>query len=108
MTAQPDFLYEHGGHLREALIMLEGEDGAYRLLDNAAIKFREGREMLLAAVQSQNTDRRYLLVHYVLADLGRHGEWHGATKAELRRLRHDLRGLSRRGEIMESIIAEVC
>ena len=93
MAASAEFLYQHGHHLRETLIRLEGEDGAYRLLDHAAIKQRAGRETLLAAVQSTVTERRYLLVHYVVTDIGGNDEWHEATAAERQRLRVELRNL---------------
>lgn len=111
MSGQADFLFRHANHLRQALIELEGEDGAFRLLEHAAIRRRAGRETLLAAVLSTNTDRRYLMVHDVFADIGDHDDWHPATAAERRRLRVELRGLPRMEGTMaaiETMVSQAC
>ena len=85
MVAELEFLAEHGAHLRQTLIMLEGEDGAFRLIGQAVVTAGDGISRLIAAVCSTNSDREYLLVY----DPNRGDTplcWHRATKVELNTL----------------------
>jgi hypothetical protein len=59
-----DFRRQHGGEIREALIMIEGNDGAFELFAHGWLAGGEGGvEEPFALVRSIGTDRTHLLVH---------------------------------------------
>ena len=67
-----DFRLEHAGEIREALIDLEGEDGAFELLWHGRLAGRsEAAGALYAVVRSCGTGR----VHMLAEDQSRQ-EWH--------------------------------
>jgi hypothetical protein len=94
-AAHDDFYLKYGGEIREALIMLEGDDGAFELLAHG----RDGdkdRGRPWALVRSTGSDRRHLLVHDPTEDLHRPCCWRPigqppppAVEDHAARLQHD-------------------
>ena len=105
MTGDADFLLEHGNELRETLIMLEGDDGAFRLIGYELAADLEAAT-LVALVQSTNSDRHYLLIHDAAPGIGHQFNWHRASHTELDRLRDRLAGLRQHGEALGAVIAQ--
>jgi hypothetical protein len=59
-----DFKLLHGGEIREALIMIEGNDGAFELFAYGWLAGGEGdADQPFALVRSIGTDRVHLLLH---------------------------------------------
>jgi hypothetical protein len=107
MTGDPDFLLEHGNHLRETLIMLEGDDGAFRLIGHDLVAAdQEAAETLVALVQSTNSDRHYLLVHDAAPGVGHQFSWHPASRGELDSLSDRLGGLREHGEALAAALVQ--
>jgi hypothetical protein len=74
-VAGDDFKRQHGGEIREALIMIEGSDGAFELLAHGWLAGGQGGpEEPFALVRSIGTDRVHLLVHHL--DPRRIYSWH--------------------------------
>ncbi|HTW50890.1 MAG TPA: hypothetical protein VME45_03240 [Stellaceae bacterium] len=69
-----DFALRHSGEIREALIMIEGEDGAFELLAHGWLTGEGAGEEPFALVRSLGTDRVHLLVHH--PDLHHVYSWH--------------------------------
>ena len=103
MTGDSDFLIEHGNHLRETPIMLEGDDGAFRLIRHDLVVADQAAETLVALVQSTNSDRHYLLVHDAAPGVG---SWHPASRGELDRLSDRLDGLREHSEALAAVLAQ--
>lgn len=60
-----DFNRQHSGEIREALIMIEGNDGGFELLAHGWLAGGQGGpEEPFALVRSIGTDRVHLLVHH--------------------------------------------
>jgi hypothetical protein len=57
-----DFALYHRGELREALIMLEGDNGGFELLAHGSATLG-GKPIDWASVRSSSSDSEYLLVH---------------------------------------------
>ncbi len=104
MTADSDFLAEHGSQLRMTLIMIEGEDGAFRLLDRWCLARSDGSQILAAAVLSTNTERRYVMLHDDAPGRGHRFLWHEATAEEVRKLSQALSASSGPGDAPVTII----
>jgi hypothetical protein len=72
-----DFQLEHNGEIREALIMIEGNGGAFELLAHGWLASSEkGDGNLFALVRSIGTDRVHLLVHDTKRDPRHTYSWH--------------------------------
>ncbi len=106
MAGDPDFLLKHGNRLRETLIMLDGDVGAFRLIGHDLVAEGQGPETLVALVQSTNSDRHYLLVHDPAPGVGHQFSWHPASRDELDRLRDRLGGLRQFGDALAAVFAE--
>ncbi len=79
-----DFKQQHSGEIREALIMIEGEDGAFELLAHGWLADSEGGSgQLFALVRSTRTDRIHLLVHDTEPDRHRPYSWHRMSRDAL-------------------------
>src|SRR6516164_7192664 len=78
MPASHDqFFLQHGGEIREALIMIEGDDGGFELLAHGWLAGNKGDESILfALMRSCNTDRVHLLVHDPDRDPRHVYHWH--------------------------------
>ena len=76
-----DFSVYHRGELREALIMLEGNDGGFELLGHGSAE-RAGAALEWAAVRSSGSDAEYLLVHDREHRPGTATCWHLADPTE--------------------------
>jgi hypothetical protein len=88
-VSSDDFQLQHRGEIREALIMIEGEDGAFELLAHgwlAGSKGGDGR--LFALVRSTNTDRVHLLVHDTERDPRHVYSWHRMSRDALQALQN--------------------
>ncbi|HEX7968911.1 MAG TPA: hypothetical protein VF502_11890 [Stellaceae bacterium] len=103
MMTELEFLSEHGTQLRQTLIMMEAEDGAFQLIAHGDVATGDGRTSPVAVVRSTNTDREYLFVHDDVASKGRAFSWHCATSVDLKRLMHDL-GVTRGDDLLASIV----
>lgn len=106
MTTEVEFLSEHGTQLRQTLIMMEAEDGAFRLIAHGDVATADGCARRVAVVRSTNTDRRYLFVHDDVAGKGHGFCWHCATSVELKKLMHDL-GVPPGGDLLASIVKHI-
>lgn len=89
-ASRDQFFLLHGGEIREALIMIEGDDGGFELLAHGWLAGKHGDDStLFALVRSRNTDRVHLLVRETDRDPRHIYRWH--------RIRNDsLRGLQDR------------
>jgi len=88
MAASPDeFRLRYRGEIREALIMIEGNDGGFDLL---ACGWLTGRrdEKLFALVHSTGTDRDHLLVRSGERDSRHVYNWHRIDPEALRELQN--------------------
>ena len=62
-SSRDEFLLTHGSEVREALIMIEGDDGGLELLAHGWLAGDEGDDgTLFTLVRSRNTNRVHLLV----------------------------------------------
>ena len=97
-VSSDDFQLQHRGEIREALIMIEGEDGAFELLAHgwlAGSKGGDGR--LFALVRSTNTDRVHLLVHDTERDPRHVYSWHRMGRDALQAFTKSDRSAANRG-----------
>jgi hypothetical protein len=63
-VAIEDFKLQHSGEIREALIMIEGDDGGFELIAHGWLAVSDsGNAQQFALVRSIGTDRIHLLVH---------------------------------------------
>jgi hypothetical protein len=62
--ASDSFLFRHGGEIRQALIMIEGNDGAFELLGHATLPRSGHRSVPVAAVRSTNSG----IVHHIVRE----------------------------------------
>lgn len=106
MNDDSDFLLEHGSRLRQTLIMLEGDDGAFCLIGHDRVGSTDDAEMQVALVRSANSDRHYLLVHDVAPGIGHQFGWRAVNPVELEHLRNRLVGLQRYGEALADVLAQ--
>jgi hypothetical protein len=80
-----EFFLKHGGEIREALLMIEGDDGGFELLAHGWLADEEGGDSrLFALVRSRNTDRTHLLIHDSDPDPRHVYHWHRIGAAALR------------------------
>jgi len=99
-TSGDRFLLQYGGEIREALIMIEGDDGSFELLAHGWLAGNEGDDgTLFAVVRSLNTDRVHLLVHDPDRDPRRVYHWHRIGPDTLRALQNRIVRL--RGRVAE-------
>jgi hypothetical protein len=76
-VSHDDFKLQHSGEIREALIMIEGNDGGFELLAHGWLAGSEGgNAQLFALVRSTGTDRIHLLVHDTERDPRHTYRWH--------------------------------
>jgi hypothetical protein len=86
MTPPDEFQLRHSGEIREALITLEGDSGAFELLAHGIFPPSvRAPGALFAVVRSSGSDRVYLLVHPDDPARPRSREWHAAEAADLPR-----------------------
>ena len=79
-----NFMPQHSGEIREALIMIEGDDGAFELLAHGWLADSEGGSgQLFALVRSTRTDRIHLLVHDTEPDRHHPYSWHRMSRDAL-------------------------
>jgi hypothetical protein len=78
---QDDFGLHHRGELREALIMVEGDDGGFELLGHGRVA-RAGGDIDWAALRSSSSDNEYLFIHDEEHRPGSATCWHLADEAE--------------------------
>lgn len=84
-----DFSVYHRGELREALIMLEGNDGGFELLGHGSVKVG-GDALEWASVRSSSSDAEYLLIHDREHRAGAATCWHLADSGETAAVRGSL------------------
>jgi hypothetical protein len=102
------FRIRHGGELREALIMLEGDDGGFELLAHGSLPPEQGgEELLIAVVRSACTDRVHTLVHEggAATSAPSRRSWHPLRGPELERLEARLRAMHGELDAIEAIVA---
>ena len=69
--SQDQFFLQHGGEIRESLIMIEGDDGSFELLAHGWLAGKDGDDgSPFALVRSRNTGRVHLLVQETDRDPG--------------------------------------
>ena len=86
-ASRDQFFLQHGGEIREALIMIEGDDGGFELLAHGWLAGNKGDESILfALMRSCNTDRVHLLVHDPDRDPRHVYHWHRIGPEALRAL----------------------
>jgi hypothetical protein len=79
-----DFKPQYTGEIREALIMIEGDEGAFELLAHGWLADSEGGSgQLFALVRSLGTDRLRLLVHDTESDPHHPYSWHRMSREAL-------------------------
>jgi hypothetical protein len=76
-----DFSVYHRGELREALIMVEGDNGGFELLAHGSAPLGEAK-LDWASVRSSASDAEYLFIHDREHRAGRTTCWHLADDAE--------------------------
>jgi hypothetical protein len=85
--SQDHFFLQHGGEIRESLIMIEGDDGSLELLAHGWLAGKDGDDGTpFAPVRSRNTDRVHLLVHETDRDPRHIYQWHRIRTDSLRAL----------------------
>lgn len=84
-----DFSVYHRGELREALIMLEGDDGGFELLGHGSLD-AAGQAVDWASVRSSSSDTEYLLIHDREHRPGAATCWHLADPTEVALIRASL------------------
>ena len=88
-ASRDQFFLQHGGEIREALIMIEGDDGGFELLAHGWLAGNKGADgILFALVRSCNSDRVHLLVHDTDRDSRRVYHWHRIGPGALRALQN--------------------
>ena len=76
------FFLQHGGEIRESLIMIEGDDGSFELLAHGWLAGKHGDDGTpFALVRSRNTDCVHLLVHETDRDPRHIYPWHRTREA---------------------------
>lgn len=76
-----DFSVHHRGELREALIMVEGEDGGFELLGHGSVDL-DGASLDWASVRSTSSEAEYLFIHDREMRPGAATCWHLADASE--------------------------
>lgn len=76
-----DFSVYHRGELREALIMVEGDNGGFELLAHGSAPLG-GIRLDWASVRSSSSDAEYLFIHDPEHRPGAPTCWHVASEAE--------------------------
>ena len=90
-VAHDDFKLQHSGEIREALIMIEGDNGAFELLAHGWLAGSEGRNAeLFALVRSIGTNRVHLLVHDPERDPRHIYRWHRMGRDALLALQNSI------------------
>jgi hypothetical protein len=83
-VSDDSFKLQHGGEIREALIMIEGDDGGFELLAHGWLFGSEGgNAQQFALVRSTRSDRLHLLVHDTERDPRRIYSWHRMSRDAL-------------------------
>jgi hypothetical protein len=85
-TSADEFRLRYSGELREALIMIEGNDGAFELLACGWLTGSDD-EQLFALVHSTSTNRDHLLVRSGERDPRHVYNWHRIDPAVLHELK---------------------
>lgn len=81
------FFLQHGGEIRESLIMIEGDDESFELLARGWLAGKHGDNGTpFALVRSRNTDRVHLLIHETDRDPRHIYHWHRIRSDSLRAL----------------------
>lgn len=81
-----DFRLHHSGEIREALIMIEGDNGGFELVKHGVVPTPDpSTELPYALVRSTDTGRLYFLVREPVSDTARWRQWHEISDAELAR-----------------------
>jgi hypothetical protein len=79
--SKEDFSVYHRGELREALIMLEGDNGGFELLGHGSATLG-ATQIDWASVRSSRSDSEYLFIHDREQRPGAATCWHVADDAE--------------------------
>jgi len=86
-ASRDQFFLQHGGEIRESLIMIEGDDGSFELLAHGRLAGKHSDDGTpFALVRSRNTDRVHLLVHETDRDPRHIYQWHRIRSDSLRAL----------------------
>jgi hypothetical protein len=102
------FFLKHGGEIREALLMIEGDDGGFELLAHGWLVDKEGGNgSQFALLRSRNTDRTHLLIHDSDPDPRHVYHWHRIGAAALRVLQDQIAGLQPRPLVSEPPVTGV-
>ena len=97
-----EFFLKHGGEIREALLMIEGDDGGFELLAHgwqAAEQHGSGQQFAL--VRSCITDRAHLLIRDSDGDPTHVYHWHRIGAPALRVLQEQIARLRPRSPASE-------
>ncbi len=95
-SPRDEFLLAYGNEIREALIMIEGEDGSFALLAHGWLAGDQGDEgILFTLVRSRNTDSVHLLVRDTDQAPRKPYHWHRLRPEAQRILRDRLVSLQR-------------
>jgi hypothetical protein len=102
-SSRDEFLLTYGVEIREALIMIEGDDGGFELLAHGWLAGNQGDDgTLFALVRSRNTDCVHLLVRYTDRGPRQVYHWHRLRPEAQRALQDRLIGLQRHAADPES------
>ncbi len=95
-SSRDEFLLTYSSELREALIMIEGDDGGFELLAHGWLAGNQGDDgTLFTLVKSRNTDCTHLLVRDTNRGHRRVYHWHRLQPEAQRALRDRLSSLQR-------------
>ena len=87
--SRDQFFLQHGGEIRESLIMIEGDDGSFELLAHGWLAAKQDdEETPFALVRSRNTDRVHLLLRESNSDPRHVYHWHRMRSDSLRALQN--------------------
>lgn len=79
-----EFRLHHSGDIREALIMIEGNDGSFELLTHGVMLPADGRGAVpYATLRSTNSGRVYLLIRDAAPALPPWRHWHEIVADDL-------------------------
>jgi hypothetical protein len=85
--SRDQFFVQHGGEIRESLIMIEGDDGSFELLAHGWLADNDNDDgSPFALVRSCNTGRVHLLIHDTNRDPRHTYHWHRIRRDSLRAL----------------------
>jgi hypothetical protein len=97
-----EFFLKHGGEIRGALLMIEGDDGGFELLAHGWLAAEQGGNgQQFALVRSCNTDRTHLLIRDSDLDPTDVYHWHRIGAAALRILQERIARLRPRSPASE-------